>query len=67
MPAPNIIAAVLARRTSRVKIAILGNALRVAEEVAMRDVITEGRIISGFVRGLGAARSVSGERGGARG
>ena len=61
MPAPNIIAATLARRTKRITIAILGNAiplrdhpLRVAEEVAMLDVITGGRIISGFVRGLGA-------------
>ncbi len=60
MPAPNIMAAALARRTSRAKIAILGNAiclrnhpLRVAEEVAMLDVITKGRIISGFVRGVG--------------
>jgi alkanesulfonate monooxygenase SsuD/methylene tetrahydromethanopterin reductase-like flavin-dependent oxidoreductase (luciferase family) len=60
MPAPNIMAAALARRTSRAQIAILGNALplrdhplRVAEEVAMLDVITGGRIISGFVRGLG--------------
>jgi alkanesulfonate monooxygenase SsuD/methylene tetrahydromethanopterin reductase-like flavin-dependent oxidoreductase (luciferase family) len=53
-------AAALARRTSQAKIAILGNAiclrdhpLRVAEEVAMLDVITKGRIISGFVRGVG--------------
>lgn len=60
MPAPNIIAAALARRTSRAKILILGNGLplrdhplRVAEEVAMLDVITGGRIISGFVRGIG--------------
>ncbi len=60
MPAPDIIAAMLARRTKRAKIAILGNALslrdhpiRVAEEVAMLDVITGGRIISGFVRGIG--------------
>lgn len=60
MPAPNIIAAMLARRIKRAKIAILGNALplrdhplRVAEEVAMLDVITGGRIISGFVRGIG--------------
>ncbi|HEX6512249.1 MAG TPA: LLM class flavin-dependent oxidoreductase [Chloroflexota bacterium] len=60
MPAPNIMAAALARRTSRARIAILGNALplrdhplRVAEEVAMLDVMTGGRIISGFVRGLG--------------
>jgi alkanesulfonate monooxygenase SsuD/methylene tetrahydromethanopterin reductase-like flavin-dependent oxidoreductase (luciferase family) len=60
MPSPNIMAAALSRRTSRAKIAILGNAiplrdhpLRVAEEVAMLDVITGGRIISGFVRGVG--------------
>ena len=60
MPSPNLMAAALARRTSRAKIAILGNAiclrdhpLRVAEEVAMLDVITKGRIISGFVRGVG--------------
>lgn len=61
MPAPNIVAAMLARRTSRVKIAMVGNGLplrdhplRVAEEVAMLDVVTGGRIISGFVRGIGA-------------
>ena len=61
MPSPNLVAAMLVQRTSRVKIAILGNALplrdhplRVAEEVAMLDVISGGRIISGFVRGIGA-------------
>jgi alkanesulfonate monooxygenase SsuD/methylene tetrahydromethanopterin reductase-like flavin-dependent oxidoreductase (luciferase family) len=61
MPSPNVIAAMLVQRTSHVKIAILGNALplrehplRVAEEVAMLDVISGGRIISGFVRGIGA-------------
>lgn len=60
MPAPNIIAAMLARRTKDVKLAILGNALslrdhplRIAEEVAMLDVISGGRVISGFVRGIG--------------
>jgi alkanesulfonate monooxygenase SsuD/methylene tetrahydromethanopterin reductase-like flavin-dependent oxidoreductase (luciferase family) len=60
MPAPNIMGAMLARRTSRLKIAIVGNGLplrdhplRVAEEVAMLDVVTGGRIISGFVRGIG--------------
>ncbi|MDR0358778.1 MAG: LLM class flavin-dependent oxidoreductase [bacterium] len=60
MPAPNVIAGMLARRTSRVKIAILGNGiplrdhpLRVAEEVAMLDVVTGGRIVSGMVRGIG--------------
>ncbi len=60
MPAPNIIAAMLVRRTSRIKIALVGNGLplrdhpqRIAEEVAMLDVISGGRIISGFVRGIG--------------
>jgi alkanesulfonate monooxygenase SsuD/methylene tetrahydromethanopterin reductase-like flavin-dependent oxidoreductase (luciferase family) len=60
MPSPNIIIAALARRTSRVDLCVLGNAialrdhpLRVAEEVAMLDNITGGRIISGIVRGIG--------------
>ena len=60
MPAPNIIAAMLTHRVKRAKIALLGNALplrdhplRVAEEIAMLDVISGGRIISGFVRGIG--------------
>src|SRR5262249_31919638 len=60
MPSPNIIAACLAQRTKRVKILILGNALplydhplRVAEELAMLDVISGGRIIAGMVGGLG--------------
>ncbi|MET3508209.1 LLM class flavin-dependent oxidoreductase [Halalkalibacter oceani] len=61
MPSPNVMAGTLARRTKNIKIAILGNAIslhehpqRVAEEVAMLDVITKGRIVSGFVRGIGA-------------
>lgn len=60
MPSPNIMAACLSQRTSRVKILILGNALplydhplRVAEEIAMLDVISGGRIIAGMVVGLG--------------
>jgi alkanesulfonate monooxygenase SsuD/methylene tetrahydromethanopterin reductase-like flavin-dependent oxidoreductase (luciferase family) len=60
MPSPNIMAAALARRTSRAKIMVLGNAigirdhpLRVAEEIAMLDHISDGRIVSGFVRGIG--------------
>jgi len=60
MPSPNIICATLARRTKRIKIAILGNAtplrdhpLMVAEELAMLDNIMGGRLISGFVRGIG--------------
>jgi alkanesulfonate monooxygenase SsuD/methylene tetrahydromethanopterin reductase-like flavin-dependent oxidoreductase (luciferase family) len=60
MPSPNIIAAMLTQRTTRCRIGIIGNALplhddplRVAEEIAMLDVISGGRIISGFVRGTG--------------
>ena len=61
MPSPVVMASALARRTKKVKIAILGRALplrehpiTVAEEHAMIDVITGGRLISGFVRGIGA-------------
>ena len=60
MPSPNIIAACLSQRTTRVKILILGNALplydhplRVAEELAMVDVLSGGRLIAGMVVGLG--------------
>jgi alkanesulfonate monooxygenase SsuD/methylene tetrahydromethanopterin reductase-like flavin-dependent oxidoreductase (luciferase family) len=61
MPSPIVTAAMLVRRTKRAKIAILGSAiplrehpLTLAEEHAMLDNISEGRIISGFVRGIGA-------------
>lgn len=61
MPSPIVTASALARRTSKVRIAILGSALplrshplTVAEEHAMIDVISGGRLISGFVRGIGA-------------
>jgi alkanesulfonate monooxygenase SsuD/methylene tetrahydromethanopterin reductase-like flavin-dependent oxidoreductase (luciferase family) len=60
MPSPNIIASMLVMRTRRIKIAIVGNALplydpptRVAEEIAMLDCISGGRIISGQVIGGG--------------
>lgn len=60
MPSPNIMAAALARRTTRARIAVLGNGLplrenplRIAEEIAMLDVVSGGRVISGFVRGIG--------------
>ena len=60
MPSPNLIASYIVARTSRIPIGIIGNALnlynhplRVAEEVAMLDVISGGRIISGLVRGTG--------------
>src|SRR6185295_8027384 len=61
MPSPVVMASALSRRTKDCKIAILGSAfclrehpLTVAEEHAMIDVITGGRLISGFVRGIGA-------------
>jgi hypothetical protein len=61
MPSPIVTASALARRTKRAKIAILGSALplrehplTIAEEHAMIDVISGGRLISGFVRGIGA-------------
>ena len=60
MPSPNLIASILARQTTRVKIAVVGNALplydpptRVAEEFAMIDVISGGRLIAGMVVGGG--------------
>jgi len=53
-------AAILARTTKRAKIALMGNILpiqdnpvMVAEQIAMADLISGGRIISGFVRGIG--------------
>ncbi|MBX9841800.1 MAG: LLM class flavin-dependent oxidoreductase [Xanthobacteraceae bacterium] len=61
MPSPAVTAAALSRRTKTCRIAILGNALplrthpfTIAEEHAMIDNITRGRLISGFVRGIGA-------------
>src|SRR2546421_6552478 len=60
MPSPNLMASILARQTKRVRIAIVGNALplydpptRVAEEFAMIDCISGGRLIAGFVVGGG--------------
>ena len=60
MPSPVVMAAALARKTENCKIAILGNAfslrehpLTLAEEHAMIDNITGGRLITGMVRGVG--------------
>ena len=56
----NIFASLLAGMTKRVKIVLLGNPLplndnpvRLAEELAMIDMISKGRLVSGFVRGGG--------------
>ena len=61
MPIPGVIAGALARQTKNCKIAVLGRALplltyplAVAEEYAMLDNISNGRLIAGFVRGIGA-------------
>ena len=55
MPSPNLMAAALARRTSRAAIAVIGNSIalynppiRVAEEFAMVDVLSGGRLLAGF-------------------
>jgi alkanesulfonate monooxygenase SsuD/methylene tetrahydromethanopterin reductase-like flavin-dependent oxidoreductase (luciferase family) len=55
MPSPNLIASSLARRTTNATICVMGNSLslynpptRVAEEFAMLDVISGGRLIAGF-------------------
>jgi len=56
-PSANIDAAVISKLTKKVRIAILGNIIpindpvRMAEELAMIDCYSEGRLISGFVRG----------------
>src|SRR5439155_1938590 len=55
MPSPNLMAAALTRRTSRAALVALGNSLaaynpplRVAEEFAMLDVLSGGRLVAGF-------------------
>jgi alkanesulfonate monooxygenase SsuD/methylene tetrahydromethanopterin reductase-like flavin-dependent oxidoreductase (luciferase family) len=55
MPSPNLIASALARRTRDTAICVMGNSLalynpplRVAEEFAMLDCISGGRLIAGF-------------------
>jgi alkanesulfonate monooxygenase SsuD/methylene tetrahydromethanopterin reductase-like flavin-dependent oxidoreductase (luciferase family) len=55
MPSPNLIAAALARRTEDIALLVLGASIalynppvRVAEEFAMLDCITGGRLVAGF-------------------
>jgi alkanesulfonate monooxygenase SsuD/methylene tetrahydromethanopterin reductase-like flavin-dependent oxidoreductase (luciferase family) len=59
-PSPNLMAAAIAAQTSRVTIALLGDCLplhghpvRLAEELAMIDVLSNGRLMAGFIRGGG--------------
>jgi alkanesulfonate monooxygenase SsuD/methylene tetrahydromethanopterin reductase-like flavin-dependent oxidoreductase (luciferase family) len=63
----NIFASVLAGTTKKVKIVPLGNPLplsenpiRLAEELAMIDMISGGRLVSGFVRGGGQEQLAAG-------
>ena len=63
----NIFAAILAGMTEKVKIVMLGNPLplaenpvRLAEELAMIDMISKGRLVSGFVRGGGQEQLAAG-------
>jgi alkanesulfonate monooxygenase SsuD/methylene tetrahydromethanopterin reductase-like flavin-dependent oxidoreductase (luciferase family) len=55
MPSPNIIAATLTRSTKKAAICVIGNSValynppvRVAEEFAMLDVMSGGRLVAGF-------------------
>jgi alkanesulfonate monooxygenase SsuD/methylene tetrahydromethanopterin reductase-like flavin-dependent oxidoreductase (luciferase family) len=58
MNSPNLMAASAAQRTRRLKLLIYGNLLplhdplRLAEELAMLDCLSGGRIVSGFARGI---------------
>ena len=58
MNSPNLMAASAAQRTKRLKLLIYGNLLplheplRLAEELAMLDCLSNGRLISGFARGI---------------
>ena len=63
----NIFASILAAVTQRVKIVLLGNPLplaenpvRLAEELAMIDMISKGRLVSGFVRRGGQEQLATG-------
>lgn len=55
MPSPNIMAGALARRTKNSKLVVMGNSValynpptRVAEEFAMLDCLSGGRLVAGF-------------------
>jgi alkanesulfonate monooxygenase SsuD/methylene tetrahydromethanopterin reductase-like flavin-dependent oxidoreductase (luciferase family) len=63
----NVFASILAATTRRVKIVLLGNPLpladnpvRLAEELAMIDMVSRGRLVSGFVRGGGQEQLATG-------
>jgi len=58
MPNCNLIGSILTRETKNIRLAMVGNLLplsnpiRVAEEYAMLDVMSGGRLIAGFMRGV---------------
>ena len=58
MVSPNMMAVAAARQMRKLEFLLLGNLLplhnplRIAEELAMADCISEGRILSGFARGV---------------
>ena len=58
MNSPNLLAAAAAMRTKNLKLLIYGNLLplheplRLAEELSMLDCLSNGRLISGFARGI---------------
>src|ERR1700687_5410931 len=63
----NIFAAILAAVTKRASLVLLGkplplaeNPVRLAEELAMIDMISNGRLVSGFVRGGGQEQLATG-------
>ena len=63
----NMFGAILAAVTKRAKIVFLGNPLpladnpvQLAEEIAMIDMISKGRVVSGFVRGGGQEQLANG-------
>ena len=58
LPSPNIMAAAVAVQTTRAKLVLMGNCLplhghpvRLAEELAMIDVLSKERLVSGLLRG----------------
>jgi alkanesulfonate monooxygenase SsuD/methylene tetrahydromethanopterin reductase-like flavin-dependent oxidoreductase (luciferase family) len=66
MNSPNLMAAAAAQRTKNLKLLIYGNLLpvhdplRLAEELAMIDCMSNGRLISGFARGIPREHEVYG-------
>jgi alkanesulfonate monooxygenase SsuD/methylene tetrahydromethanopterin reductase-like flavin-dependent oxidoreductase (luciferase family) len=57
-PSPNVMAGAVATHTSHARLVLLGNCLplhaspvRMAEELAMVDVMSKGRLVAGFLRG----------------